>query len=671
MKDELRLRAMLAAIVAAAVALLVAGLLLLGAWPVEQRALLAQWTAQRAPLLALAVIVALVASVAVAWITQVRRLGFVPHLVHRIELLRSSRPDLRVDAANGVPQALADAVNALARDHAEGQRRHDDELALATQQIEDERDLLAAVLAEQAAAVIACSDAGRVLLYTPAAATLVQQLAPETYLGLGRTVFALFRRSAIQHGLERLALARERGSSHPAAAMLLAMRSGALVHARFTPLAGRRLRGFFLHLHARESPAIANDDDAARRSLASLRAAVEMLRDYSQMNPEERMRFIEIADEESARLMKRVDTGAERRWPLEDMSGETLLELLKTQFENALGRPLRIAGDDGLWFAAESFALSTLLHDYLRQLGGDVGGECSLTLAPRPAHVALVLHCPAVPPLTQERWSRWEQTPLHGSGVQLSPAEILRGHGGDLWQQAEGDGVGLQILLPQIEPAHAPTPPAVEIAAGAPARGSDGELANLIYTAFDTETTGLEPSAGDRIIALAGIRIVDGRIRSREVFDSLIATARRIDPASQRIHGIDAAMLAGQPPAEETLQRFARFCADTVLLGHNAAFDRRFLELHGGSADAVIARPLLDTLLLSQLVYPQAESHQLEAIAERLGLSALGRHTALGDAILTAEVFLRLLPLLASRGIRTLPQALEASRGTAFARLRY
>ncbi|MFP5306410.1 MAG: hypothetical protein ACLGI7_11375, partial [Gammaproteobacteria bacterium] len=70
-------------------------------------------------------------------------------------------------------------------------------------------------------------------------------------------------------------------------------------------------------------------------------------------------------------------------------------------------------------------------------------------------------------------------------------------------------------------------------------------------------------------------------------------------------------------------------------------------------------------------VYPQPDAHQLEAIAERLGLSVVGRHTALGDAILAAEVFLRLLPLLAARGIHTLTQALDASRQTALARLRY
>ena len=80
---------------------------------------------------------------------------------------------------------------------------------------------------------------------------------------------------------------------------------------------------------------------------------------------------------------------------------------------------------------------------------------------------------------------------------------------------------------------------------------------------------------------------------------------------------------------------------------------------------------VLDTLLLSALVHPNQESHTLEAIAERFDVPVIGRHTALGDAIVTAEVFVKLIPLLADRGIHTLGQAREASQRTYFARLKY
>jgi DNA polymerase III subunit epsilon len=71
------------------------------------------------------------------------------------------------------------------------------------------------------------------------------------------------------------------------------------------------------------------------------------------------------------------------------------------------------------------------------------------------------------------------------------------------------------------------------------------------------------------------------------------------------------------------------------------------------------------------VLHPSLEDHRLEAIAERLGVQVIGRHTALGDALLEAEIFLRLLPLLGARGVVTLRQALEASRQTYYSRLRY
>jgi DNA polymerase III epsilon subunit-like protein len=90
----------------------------------------------------------------------------------------------------------------------------------------------------------------------------------------------------------------------------------------------------------------------------------------------------------------------------------------------------------------------------------------------------------------------------------------------------------------------------------------------------------------------------------------------------------------------------------------------RFLQLKEACTGVVFDQPVLDTLLLSALVHPQQESHRLESIAERLGVPVLGRHTALGDAMVTAEVFSSCVPLLAELGIRTLGQARDAAQKT-------
>jgi DNA polymerase-3 subunit epsilon len=130
-------------------------------------------------------------------------------------------------------------------------------------------------------------------------------------------------------------------------------------------------------------------------------------------------------------------------------------------------------------------------------------------------------------------------------------------------------------------------------------------------------------------------------------------------------------MVADAPTIERVLPAFHAYAADTVLVAHNAAFDMRFLQLKEASTGIRFDQPVLDTLLLSAVVHPQQDSHGLEAIAERLGVTVLGRHTALGDALVTAEVFLKLMALLSERGIQTLGQAMEAAQKTYLARVRY
>jgi DNA polymerase-3 subunit epsilon len=199
----------------------------------------------------------------------------------------------------------------------------------------------------------------------------------------------------------------------------------------------------------------------------------------------------------------------------------------------------------------------------------------------------------------------------------------------------------------------------------------DRRLVDLVYSVFDTETTGLEPSRGDEIIQLGAVRIVNHRLLRQEIFDQLVDPGIPLNAAGIPIHGITEAMIKGQPRLAEVLPVFHEFCAETVLVAHNAAFDMRFLQLKEESLGIRFTQPVLDTLLLSAVIHPNQESHQLENIAERLGINVIGRHTALGDAYVTGEVFLKMIPLLADMGIVTLRQALDAAQKTYFARIKY
>ncbi len=199
----------------------------------------------------------------------------------------------------------------------------------------------------------------------------------------------------------------------------------------------------------------------------------------------------------------------------------------------------------------------------------------------------------------------------------------------------------------------------------------DRRLDSLTYTVFDTETTGLDPSKGDEIIQIGATRIVNGKLLHHEGFEQLIDPRRPVPSASTRIHGITSAMVRGQPGIQEVLRAFHAYGHDTILVAHNAAFDMRFLQLKQTDTGVSFDQPVLDTLLLSDIAHPNQESHALEAIAQRLGVTMVNRHTALADAIVTAEVFLKLVPLLADKGIHTLGQARAAAQKSRFARVRY
>ena len=177
----------------------------------------------------------------------------------------------------------------------------------------------------------------------------------------------------------------------------------------------------------------------------------------------------------------------------------------------------------------------------------------------------------------------------------------------------------------------------------------------LTYVVFDTETTGLLPNSGDKIVQLAAVRIVNGRRVEAEVLDTLVNPGRNIPPSSTRIHGITEAMVADAPDIRQVAERFHAFAKGAVLVAHNAGFDLAFLRLEEPRTGLRFDHPVLDTAVLSAVVFGDGENHGLDALANRLGVSltAEARHTALGDAMATADALLRLIPALQARGLLT------------------
>ena len=197
----------------------------------------------------------------------------------------------------------------------------------------------------------------------------------------------------------------------------------------------------------------------------------------------------------------------------------------------------------------------------------------------------------------------------------------------------------------------------------APARLEDAPLRDLTFTVFDSETTGLLPHKDD-VVQIGAVRVVNGRIVPGEVIDQLVDPGRPIPAASSKVHGVTDAMVTGQPPIAEAGRAFHAFAAGSVIVAHNAPFDMAFLHRDAAAMGVAWDHPILDTVLLSAVLFGASQTHTLDALCGRLNVTipdAL-RHTALGDARATAEALVRLIPMLEAQGHTTLGAVIAQTR---------
>ena len=191
----------------------------------------------------------------------------------------------------------------------------------------------------------------------------------------------------------------------------------------------------------------------------------------------------------------------------------------------------------------------------------------------------------------------------------------------------------------------------------------DRPLQALTYVVFDTETTGLVPHKDD-IVQIGAVRVVNGRIVPGESFDQLVNPGRKIPPASTKVHGVTDAMVADAPNMKIAGRLLHRFAQGAVIVAHNAPFDMAFLRRHGERDGLAWEHPVLDTVLLSAVLFGASETHTLDALCARLDVTIpeAMRHTALGDAQATAEVLVKMLPMLRSRGYGTFGEVIAQTR---------
>ena len=184
-------------------------------------------------------------------------------------------------------------------------------------------------------------------------------------------------------------------------------------------------------------------------------------------------------------------------------------------------------------------------------------------------------------------------------------------------------------------------------------------LLDLPCLVLDTETTGMDPEI-DRMVAIGAVRLHGRRLFRTRTFDVLVRPGRRIPASASAVHRITDSMVASAPEVGEVWPGLVEALRDVAVIGHHVDFDLAMLRSTAARNGLPWREPLaLDTARLAAALDPSELDLDLAEIARRHGIIPTGRHTALGDSLVTAELYLRLVPRLLDRGVVTLGDAIR------------
>lgn len=614
-------------------------------------------------------------------------------------LIYSSNPSHRLNiTGNKDINNLTTVINNFADMFENLNKNITEQILSAREETEKERNLLAAIMAELPQGVIICNKSGRILLFNLLAKKIFTQEAlsnrTEYFIGLGRSIFHLIDKALIAHAIEEIEERINNDRQSVASYFITPIHTDHLISVETIPVLDqeRQMTGFILTFQ--DVTEEINQYDITHEKLISLKKDLSKhlkLVERSLIDPSKQDQLLKTLDHLPRRFDQVMDKILDvllTKMPLTKLFLLDFLNSLQQRVNSLHGIKLnithqtqndRMLADTYSFMAAwiflfknlseicrvNEFNLNSLKNDdtiifKITWQNNPVRADRIETLLSRRINALPSLfyvlkqnntlfqiiadtknQCSQINIITRAELKR--KTPLKEK--QRSP--IITGSRPEFYDfnlfRAEEENIDLL----------------------------DTNLKNITYTVFDTETTGLSPDGGDEIISIAAVRIVNNRIVYQDIFEELVDPKRDIPIESYKIHGINYEMLDGKKDINTILPVFKKFTSDTVLVGHNIAFDMKMLKVKEKTTHIKFLNPVLDTLLFSAILYPVHERHDMENIANRLGVNIIGRHTALGDAIATAQIFLKLIPILNSNGILTLKDAIKASKKTYYARLKY
>lgn len=526
------------------------------------------------------------------------------------------------------------------------QRQREEAISTAQGIAERESGRLAALLNDLHEGVMVCNLAHQIVLYNQ---TALKLLRVGGEMGLGRPLFAMLAMEPVQHCLDML----QRQAGEQTAPMPFLTRT----HDSRSLLQGRVSLVPYGYV-------ITFDDVTAQVGALSKRDA--LLREVIELLQAERP--AEALDH-ARRGYRTLLSGW---WPMSDLHSATLFDLVVGRLTQS---PIK-ASSVGLpvWLHGDGHSLVLAFDALLRALSIGTGVKEFDLSAETADGKAWVIVGWAGPRPAEESLRNWETVPISPAMGGMTVRDVMAHHATEDPALEERDGrMRLKLAL---RPARNPPLPgqSAETGPGRPeffdfdllVQSQGGSLADLplrslTYVVFDTETTGLRPSEGDRVVSLAGVRIVRGRILTGESFNRIVNPGRDIPADSTRFHGLTDEQVIGKPPIEVVLPQFKSFVADSVLVAHNAAFDLKFLRMFEAQSGVRFDNPVLDTMLLATFLDDRAGGQSLDDLCRRYGVAVTDRHTALGDSLATAALLLHLIADLEAKGVKTLGEALSRS----------
>ena len=649
-----------------------------------------------------------------------------------INLIYTANPAHRIQVGGAFELGrLVQQINSIAEKYETLEKSVFKRVQVAKAELEEEKNILAAIMAELPDAVLICNKESRIILYNSQAKRFFGEKTksavtasstrntgakdavnppPKVHLGIGRPLSDFVEENIIQYALAEIHQRLENDEENVSSYFVITDIANRLLRAEASPILSpqREFSGFViifneitqdLRVEARSGFLLQSFQQKIRHSVASIKSAIEVIREYPDVNAQQQRHLMEIIHAESHSLEQLIQREGNQtlrqphnHWPTMPIAVSDLMEALQKKASEKLDINLRVEFDSQEpWIKVDTYAILMVLLFFLQRISQEANVTQYQCQNSQERDFVFVDFIWAGKPISIEKIRQWEgmQLVFLDEHIPLHPKEILEHHGIEIWPYREHHGDQRAFLRMHVPVFRSQEQKAVRRASVLPDSRPEfyafdlfnqpGQSPNLdvrrlhelAYTVFDTETTGLDPGGGDEIISIGAIRIINGRILAEESFDQLINPLRSIPASTTDIHGIDNNRVRNQPTIDVVLPDFFKFTEETILVAHNAAFDMRMLQMCEQRTGVKFLQPVLDTLLLSAVAHSAHDDHTLSAIAGRLGVPIAGRHTAMGDALMTAHIFLKLISLLADMGIETLGQAREASEKTYYARLKF